>query len=426
MAFLLFTGRLSAQDTVRVMQYNLLQYGNPSAYTGCNESNNGTADKDRCLRTILDFVRPDILTVNEFGSDPTLAAHFVNSNLNINGITCWKTDSLINLAQSDIVNRIFYNADKLTLQRHAAIITSLRDIDTYELYFNTPGLQAGDTVKVVCMVAHLKAGSGSENATKRFRMAQQAMDFMNEHYPGSNVLMMGDFNLYSSNEAAYLLLTRNYPNPDIRLMDPAGADGIGAWNNNADFAAFHTQSTNADNTVPCMANGGLDDRFDFILISDETAFGYHNVRYVENSYKALGNDGQHFNLSINEGGNSAVPQQVADALRENSDHLPVTIDLAVYAKIGIEENGVISDFHASISPNPCQETATLFFNHDKAGKVGFDILTLQGQVVSSETEHYESGSRQHELGVDLLPSGFYLVRLTGNDGQGQTVKLVVR
>lgn len=47
------------------------------------------------------------------------------------------------------------------------------------------------------------------------------------------------------------------------------------------------------------------------------------IEYVENSYRAYGNDGNHFNLSVNEGDNDSVSSNVADALFYASDHLPV-------------------------------------------------------------------------------------------------------
>ena len=46
LSFLLFSSALMAQDTLTVMQYNLLQYGNYQGYGGCSESTNSTQLKD--------------------------------------------------------------------------------------------------------------------------------------------------------------------------------------------------------------------------------------------------------------------------------------------------------------------------------------------------------------------------------------------
>ena len=53
------------------------------------------------------------------------------------------------------------------------------------------------------------------------------------------------------------------------------------------------------------------------------------MEYIEDSLTPFGNDGNHFNQSINQGTNSAVSPEVADALYEASDHLPVFADFDV-------------------------------------------------------------------------------------------------
>ncbi|MDP8203389.1 MAG: T9SS type A sorting domain-containing protein, partial [Candidatus Tenebribacter mawsonii] len=69
----------------------------------------------------------------------------------------------------------------------------------------------------------------------------------------------------------------------------------------------------------------LDDRFDFIFSSYQLNNG-SGLEYIDNTITSFGNDGLHFNLSINAGTNSAVSQEVADALYNASDHLPVFAD----------------------------------------------------------------------------------------------------
>ena len=68
LSLLLVSVGMMAQDTITVMQYNLLQYGNYQGYGGCSESTNNTQHKDECIRDILDYVKPDILGVCEFGA----------------------------------------------------------------------------------------------------------------------------------------------------------------------------------------------------------------------------------------------------------------------------------------------------------------------------------------------------------------------
>ena len=412
-----------AQDIITVMQYNLLYYGNyNSGYADCFETNNNTQLKDECIRTLVDYVKPDIFTVCEFGATQQLQNDFLRHNLNINGASYWQSDNIINYAGSNIINHIFFDSRKMGLKRHVALRTNPRDTDIYELYLKTPGLAAGDTIKLVCIVAHPKAGMGYES--DRRALMQKAMDYVNQNYPTDNVLIMGDFNMYGASESGYRLLTQTYSNPSICFMDPLSfVGGVGEWNNNALFAPFHTQSTRSYSDE-CFSSGGLDDRFDFILMADEIAFSYNHMRYVQGSYHAVGNDGQHFNNSVNQGYNSAVPAEVAEALFNGSDHLPVTMKIAVDVHLGVEDHEVQS-LYATVAPNPASDRAAVNFFNPSKGQVEFELYSLQGQLLQHEAAAFGEGSQQYELSFHDLTKGFYLLRVVHSDGWNQTIKLVI-
>ena len=413
-----------AQDTLTVMQYNLLYYGNyNSGFADCYETNNNTQLKDECIRTIVNHVRPDIFTVCEFGATQALQNDFLRHNLNVNGADYWKSDNIINYAGENIINHIFYDSRKMGLKKHVALRTNPRDTDIYELYLKTKSLSAGDTIKLVCIVAHPKAGQGYE-ASRRAQL-QAAMDHVNQYYSTENVLIMGDFNMYGASESGYRLLTQTYSNPYALFIDPvASLGGVGDWNNNAQFAPFHTQSTHGYSD-DCYSPGGLDDRFDFILMSDEIKFSYNHMRYVQDSYHAVGNDGRHFNQSVNQGYNYVVPSEVAEALFDASDHLPVTMKIAVDAHLGVLETDQ-PHLHASIAPNPATNMAMVFFYNATAGQVRFEIHSLQGQVVLSEVGYFAEGEQQHELDFGGLAKGFYLLLLEGENSCVETLKLLVK
>jgi hypothetical protein len=412
-----------AQDTLTVMQYNLLQYGNyQSGFAECFETNNNTQRKDECIRTLVDYVKPDIFTVCEFGATQALLNDFLRHNLNINGVNYWQSDNIINYAGSNIINHIFYDSRKMGLKKHVALRTNPRDTDVYELYLKTPSLAAGDTIKLICIVAHPKAGQGYE-ASRRALM-QITMDYLNQHYSHDNALIMGDFNMYGASESGYRLLTQTYSNPDVLFIDPMAPTGVGEWTNNSLFAAYHTQSTRSYSDE-CFSSGGLDDRFDFILMADEIKFSYNHLRYVNNSYKAVGNDGRHFNQSVDQGYNSAVPATVAEALYDASDHLPVTMKIAVDVKLGMEENQE-AVLQAFVAPNPATETTKVSFFNPSQGQVQFELYSLQGQLMQRESAEFGEGTQQFELSLQGLTKGFYLLRIRHSEGCGQTVKVVVK
>jgi hypothetical protein len=148
------------------------------------------------------------------------------------------------------------------------------------------------------------------------------------------------------------------------------------------------------------------------------------LRYVQESYKAIGNDGHHFNMSVDQGYNSSVPIEVAEALFDGSDHLPVTMKIAVDVHLGVEDHKAESLF-ASVAPNPASDKATVHFFNPVQGQVQFELYSLQGQLMQHESADFGEGSQEFELSLVGLTKGFYLLRIRHEDGVCQSLKLIV-
>ncbi|HMM11016.1 MAG TPA: T9SS type A sorting domain-containing protein [Bacteroidales bacterium] len=415
---LLFCAQLAKpQDTLTVMQYNLLYYGEVTGF--CNNSNNSLQMKDPHLRTILNHVNPDILTVNELSKDAPVHDHLLDNVLNANGSNRYSKAQLRNTANSNIVNMIFFDNRKLALKAQYTAQNVVRDIDVYELYYKSNDLLQGDTAFIICIVAHLKAGNTTSDANSRKIMAENTMRFVDTRFANANVMLMGDFNLYTDAEPAFQTMV-NYSSVPARFIDPVGQ--MGNWNNNAFYASVHTQSTNVV-SGDCKSGGGLDDRFDFVLISDEIRFGTKKVRYVQNSYRAIGQDGQRFNNAVNAAPqNLSVPAEVADALFNFSDHLPVSLKLRVDKVLDVREN-IANPYMANLSPNPATAQARLSFYIDTDETVTIQLLNPAGQLLWESAPQYQTGKNSIQLPVSTLQAGMYLVRLKGNK-KSQTMRLL--
>ncbi|MGN0033449.1 MAG: T9SS type A sorting domain-containing protein [Candidatus Limimorpha sp.] len=404
-------------DTLKVMQYNLLNYGNYTSY--CPQDVNNVADKNEYIRTILTAYYPDILTVCEVGKGSNLPSDFVNNNLNINGINFWKTKAGSNTNNSSLTNCIFYNSTKLQLMSHNVAQTYIRDVDVYD--FKILGDERED-IYLTCVVGHLKAGSGSENESGRKLMANNIMKYLEANYKGRNVLIMGDFNLYGASEPAYVSFTNKSNFPNSYFIDPVYPYGVGEWNSNINYEEYHTQSTHRDNDG-CHSSGGLDDRFDFILMSENIYGGNDNVLYINGSYKALGQDGHHFNKSINSPDNTAVSKEVADALYKNSDHLPVTMELVVNKNFGFEESA-FDELSYDIFPNPTTDNIYIRFYQGKIGNANIMVFNAIGQIVVSNDVFVEDGVNEYQLSLNDVPQGIYFLRITNSDGLMRTIKII--
>lgn len=99
-----------SQDTLQVMQYNLLNYGN--FYSDCTTSTNSVSTKNIHLKTITKYVKPDILTVNEISDDVNYHQLILDNVLNTDGVNYYRKAVSFNYAQSDIVNMLYYNSKK--------------------------------------------------------------------------------------------------------------------------------------------------------------------------------------------------------------------------------------------------------------------------------------------------------------------------
>jgi len=197
---------LFAQDTLQLMHYNLLNYGN---YWGdCTSSTNNVNTKNTHLKKIIQYVQPDIFTVNEISENTSYHQMILDQVLNVNGETKYRKAVSFNFADSYIVNQLYYNSEKLALYEQDVVIASFRDIDVYKLYYKAADLaQTNDTVFLICFVAHLKAGKDTYDQNARAGMVANAMSYIRNHGLSDNLLFMGDLNLYRSSEQAYINLT---------------------------------------------------------------------------------------------------------------------------------------------------------------------------------------------------------------------------
>lgn len=191
-------------------------------------------------------------------------------------------------------------------------------------------------------VSHYKASSGSSNAARRNIEAQQVRANADALGEGAHILYAGDFNIYTSAEPMWATLTATGAG---QAFDPINR--VGAWSNNAAFKDVHTQSPAATARYGGQVTGGMDDRFDYQLVSAEFLDG-EGLSYLEGSYHAFGNTGTHvMDRDITTGSATALrallpgysteqAAAVLEALASTSDHLPVVAQYQLPAKMKVD------------------------------------------------------------------------------------------
>jgi endonuclease/exonuclease/phosphatase family metal-dependent hydrolase len=306
------------------MHYNLLNFGVFSSY--CTIDKNNPSEKTAWSKTVMDHYLPDVLLVNEMSPSGYYQDLFLDEVMNASGRDNYSRAATTNQAGSEIVNMMYYDHNKFGLADQDVISFWLRDMNIYKLYYRTSALaQRVDTTFVYFVSAHFKAGTSGSDKETRAQMANAIIEYLTVNKITEACLICGDLNLQNNLEPAWDGLTTE-PAAEYRFSDPAMMEGI--WHNNQDFAAVHTQSTQTA-FDGCKASGGMDDRFDFILVNDALLSDENKVRYVQDSYEIPGQDGQRLNGSLIDPPNFSASPEVIDAMFNLSDHLPVIVDLEI-------------------------------------------------------------------------------------------------
>lgn len=396
---------VSAQETFKVMFYNLLNYPLEDA----------VPNREDDLAFVLADYQPDLFLVCELnnitGANNVLNITRTAINPNFEMATYVSNTSDDNFGdQNDLQNLLYYNSSKFSIEEEVIVPTDLRDFNVYKVRLNTTD-QDTNPIDVYIIVCHLKASSGTQNAQRRFEMILELDSYLENLPSDSNILLGGDLNIYTASESAFQELLDS--SDDITFADPANR--IGSWNNNPNFVDVFTQSTRTQTGLG-GTTGGFDDRFDFILTS-ENMLGSADITYVPDSYKVYGNNALSscYNSAINSSncGNadSEFSFEIRDALHNFSDHLPVTLSLEADVTLSTNNDfGLTRDI--VLSKNLVDSKLDIYINSPKYLNQQLYIHNQLGQLVKTfQTNH----NQKQTLNTDTLSDGIYFIRFYGSN-----------
>lgn len=393
--------QITAQENIKTMFYNLLNFPELSL------------DRLDELEVIITDYQPDLFMVCElndsFGAGLILT-RLQMINPNYAQATYFNNTSDDNGNDSNLLqNLIYYDSSKFILEGQDIIPTSLRDFNRYSLKLNTVN-QATNPILLEVFVGHLKAGNSPENELLRFLMVEELVSYLSTIDANSKVLFAGDLNLYSGNDITFDKLTD--PTNAITLTDPVNR--VGDWHNNSSFIDVLTQSTRTQSGLG-GASGGFDDRFDFILAS-ENMLTNTDLFYVQNSYKSFGNNQNPdcYNSAINSsdcaeviGSGINYSQTLRNALHDMSDHLPVVMELQTN-----EQFLSTSEFNEEVTFNFIRGNVTsnelAFVLNSSKKDNDYVIYNVLGQELLSGTVKNNDITN---INVEILPKGIYYLTI---------------
>ncbi|WLD24982.1 T9SS type A sorting domain-containing protein [Flavobacterium dauae] len=390
-----------SQETLNTMFYNVFKF--PNSFP---------VNREVILRDILDDYKPDLFMICELATENA-------ANLILNTSLQNQTDPYaravfvpdLSKPSDPLQTMVFYNQRKLTLVNQQTLATVYRDINHYSFKVN---VDSQNPIYLEVFVAHLKSSTGPANRQMRYDMVEAVtQQLQNLTQPDTYVLFAGDFNFYNSSEIGYQKILD--PTNAIKLIDPLNAPG--SWHDNASFNYLHTQSTRVSNAgfgggANAGASGGLDDRFDFIMMSENfntsTRFSY-----VNGSYQAYGNNGNCFDKDVKDVNCTGVfSQTLRDNLYNMSDHLPVVMQFQINEPLAIKsfEKEPLMWFESSnITDNEIMiGVDTSKFN---AQNNQLFVYNIMGQLIKTVAVNNQSNI---VISIQNLSGGMYFVKSNGS------------
>ncbi len=408
-----------AVGQIRVVCWNVLEDG----FAGTLNPGTGTVLEAIGDESVNGIAKPpDILILQELNYGHSAADAIVSE---LNSLYGAGTYARANQASYDYTMPVgaIYNTTTVTLEDTYYFKYSGSPRSTGRYRFGLNGY--GDAADLYIYNTHYKAGSSPSDQNKRADEAWNIRVNADELPADASIIYAGDFNQYSSFEDGYNDYSSYFENPYMWLKTsslPPGTSGngqavdpinkAGIWHEAPAFKSCHTQAPGSVYTY-----GGMDDRFDFQMVSTDL-FDGEGLSYIgpgvgdctaaTASYRAFGNNGTHnLNGDISTGTGHPDPNVLA-ALETASDHLPVVADYQVPAKLSVEVTGAASRVIVGAAG---QIDVTVSNAADVPAVVGADELdydlTTSGDLSgsASATDQPLGGGNTHPISMTAVGAG---------------------
>lgn len=95
-----------------------------------------------------------------------------------------------------------------------------------------------------------------------------------------------------------------------------------------------------------------------------------------------------------------------------------------YSKIIYIENKITSDIRCQIAPNPVADYLNLQFDNPLSNGFSIEIYDISGKLVFSEKQEPYIDRRTHQIAVNHLPNGTYILKINAQSGKTKSLKFV--
>jgi endonuclease/exonuclease/phosphatase family metal-dependent hydrolase len=313
-------------SNLRVVNYNIASSESP----GTPRIGLNTILEAIGMETVGGIARAiDLLALQEVFSQSTTTAAVASLLNTIYGVGIYATGSLNGASSGGGTVGVVYNTQTLQLLGELGVGTvSASGQPRQSVRYHFRPIGGGTSTEFYVYNSHWKAVDDQDGRDRRQIEAQAIRANADALGDGKNIIYVGDFNVYTGSELAFQTMLGV---GNGQASDPVNR--VGNWNNNASFVDVFTQAP-AVSPPGTLVGGGLDDRFDFQLITGEFTDG-NGIDYRSGSYHTFGNNGSvPINSSINNSSSTALSglanrTTVLNLLTTVSDHLPVVADYTI-------------------------------------------------------------------------------------------------
>jgi len=365
--FLFTIPKSLAQETIRIMSYNLNNYSS------------GTS-RNNALKSVIGPVDPDIVVGIELTSS-SQANNFRTNVLNQTGNGSYSMGTfLYNPNNGSDNNAVYFKSDKFSFVSRSLVVSS-GSHPTYR--FTLTNNSTGD--QIIIFGVHLSSGNTIPDRNQRTAEANIIRNITDAYSSGVYFIAAGDFNFSSGTEQAFQVLLDT---PDSgKFIDPEGFDGNHSWFSYNELFTYNT--------------GGLFSRYDLILNS-QSVVDAGGIKYQNNTFTVGGNDGVH---------------NPPSAYQSASDHLPVYVDYTFGDALPVELSmfsGVLIGNRIDLHWRTETEVNNYGFNVERSveNNEWTTIAFVDGNGNSNSPKEYDYSD------IDIYRSGFYSYRLKQIDNDG--------
>ncbi len=387
--------------TLRIASYNI------ASSTGAPRAGLDTILAAIGSETVNGVAEPlDVLALQEVQHQATTTQDVVDLLNGIYGPGVYACGSLDGRSTGTGTQGLVYNTQTVQLLDETAVGTATTTGEPRQaLRYHLQPVNGGSGTDFWIYNSHYKALDDSTSANRRLDEAEAIRADADALGPGAQILYMGDFNTYTSNEAGYqFLLSPGNGQAVDPLNDP------GNWHARVGFIGIDTQAPAVSPPAP-LTGGGLNDRFDFELMTGALMDGY-GLDYLPGSYHTFGNNGSvRLSGSINDPSNTALPDlpnrgTVLDLLTTVADHLPVVADYMIEnGSAPAVRTGRLAHAHAGTAiarPSALQAFALLRPPAVSVGFNGWDDPRTRSPILLTPTR--DTVARLSEAMTDDAPA----------------------